>query len=95
MASKKAGPIAARRVGGPETLLRAISGNLWWSWHPSALELFRACDPKRFAASNQNAALVARRLPARRAKRLARDPGFPARLHALGEALYRYMKGRT
>ena len=39
----------------PEPLkhLREIAGNLWWTWHPGARELFERLDPENWATHEQ------------------------------------------
>ncbi len=34
--------------------LSTLSQNLWWSWHPEALALFEALNPKVFSETNNN-----------------------------------------
>ena len=34
--------------------LEAIADNLWWSWHPEALDLFRRLNPEAFDGSGDN-----------------------------------------
>ena len=32
----------------------AIAGNLWWSWHPEVVHLFRDIDPVRWRELDHN-----------------------------------------
>lgn len=38
----------------PLEKLEALSRNLWWSWHPEALDLFRRLNPEAFRTANNN-----------------------------------------
>ncbi|MBI4870279.1 MAG: alpha-glucan family phosphorylase, partial [Candidatus Riflebacteria bacterium] len=34
--------------------LKHLAANLWWTWHPEVIELFRALDPERWRLANHN-----------------------------------------
>lgn len=38
----------------PQDQLNELSRNLWWSWNPDALTLFKRLNPDAFAASGNN-----------------------------------------
>ena len=38
-----------------KTQLEELARNLWWSWNPDVIRLFRDLDPKLFQATNHNA----------------------------------------
>lgn len=53
-----------------EDRLRTLAYNLWWTWHPEVLDIFRALDPATWRDQHHNpvavlAALEGGRLPAR------------------------------
>ena len=57
-----------RAVGGDHTLgerLQALSRNLWWTWHPEVVSLFRDLDPVAWRQLDHNpVTLLARLTPA-------------------------------
>lgn len=74
----------------PESLapLRELAHNLWWSWNPDAIELFRSIDPKQFEALNYNPLAVLDELSIEKAQELLNNAGFMARM----EQVYRDFK---
>ncbi|MBX3193614.1 MAG: alpha-glucan family phosphorylase [Microbacteriaceae bacterium] len=77
----------------PERLaaLEELAGNLRWSWHQPALELFRDLDPTRWAELGKDpVGMLGEVSPARLAE-LAADDGFVARLDALRDELRTYL----
>ncbi len=56
--------------------LLEVAYNLWWSWHPEAVELFMRMDRKEWEASNHNPVLMLGRLPQDLLEELSRDEGF-------------------
>ncbi len=71
----------------PESLsfFSQLSRNLWWSWQPDAIELFRRIDPNLWEASNCNPLVFATRLPQDRLEKLALDESFLAHLERVRE----------
>jgi len=47
-----------------ESRLREIAFNLWWTWHPNVIELFRAIDPIGWRETNHNPIAMLERIPA-------------------------------
>jgi starch phosphorylase len=45
-----------------ETRLRALAFNLWWTWHPNVIELFRDLDPIGWRETNHNPVAMLERL---------------------------------
>jgi starch phosphorylase len=54
--------------------------NLWWSWHPETIKLFRDLDPQGFRASKHNALVVAKSLSAERLAELSQDAAMRTRV---------------
>lgn len=46
----------------PTTRLHDLAFNLWWTWHPEVIELFRDLDPALWRATNHNPLTLLRRL---------------------------------
>jgi starch phosphorylase len=64
----------------PTTRLHDLAFNLWWTWHPEVIELFRELDPALWRATNHNPLMLLRRLgddevASRVAAHLARGAG--------------------
>jgi starch phosphorylase len=57
-----------------------LSMNLWWSWNPATIKLFRDLDPQGFRASKHNALVVAKSLSPERLNELALDAALRTRV---------------
>jgi starch phosphorylase len=72
--------------------LVALSRNLWWSWNPHIIKLFRDMDREAFRASNHNpVAMLASFSPERYAD-LSRDAMLRARVDAAHRELTDYLE---
>src|SRR6266571_3206535 len=60
--------------------LDELARNLWWSWNPEVIRLFRDLDPKQFQTTNHNAYAVVQALTPERIERLAGDAFLRARV---------------
>ncbi len=58
--------------------LKELAGNLWWSWHPSARQLFRAVSYPLWKSTRHNPVRMLQLVSAQRLETLARDAGFLA-----------------
>lgn len=65
--------------------LADLAVNLWWTWHPSAAELFRSLAPERWVSCGRNPVKLLRDAPARDLDRMAADATLLARVHAIHE----------
>ncbi len=54
--------------------------NMWWSWNPTTIKLFRDLDPRGFRASKHNALMVAKGLSPERLDELSEDAALRARV---------------
>src|SRR5256885_12098798 len=57
-----------------------LAMNLWWSWNPATIKLFRDLDPQGFRASKHNALVVTKSLAPERLRELAQDAALRARV---------------
>jgi starch phosphorylase len=62
----------------PERLngLEELAENLWWSWHPSARNLFKRIDRRRWKESIHNPDKMLRELPSELLNQMSQDRGF-------------------
>src|SRR5450432_3672319 len=71
--------------------LVALSSNLWWSWNPDIIKLFRDLAPEDFRASNHNPVLMLGELTPDQIGRLAKDAAVRARVDAAHRELIAYL----
>src|SRR3954464_3664059 len=57
-----------------------LAMNLWWSWNPATIKIFRDIDPQGFRASKHNALLIAKSLNGERLAQLCQDAALRARV---------------
>jgi len=74
--------------------LTALSRNLWWSWNPHIIKLFRDIDPDAFRASNHNPVVMLANLPPDKAAGLSRNATLRARVDAGYRELTDYLDER-
>ncbi|MBC8134080.1 MAG: alpha-glucan family phosphorylase [Deltaproteobacteria bacterium] len=71
--------------------LRALSRNLWWSWNPHIIKLFRDMDPDGFRTSNHNPVLMLAQFAPEQVDRLSKDAALRARVDAAHRELVLYL----
>jgi glycogen phosphorylase len=71
--------------------LDELASNLWWSWNPDVIRLFRDLDPKLFQTTNHNAYALVQSLSAERIERLAGDAFLRARVDRAHRELRDYL----
>ncbi len=71
--------------------LEELGRNLWWSWNPESIRLFRDLDPKIFQNTNHNAFALVRSLTPDRIERLAGDAFLRARVDRAHRELRDYL----
>ena len=78
----------------PERLekLRDLSYNLWWTWEPSALELFARVDRDLWDEVSHNPVRLLANVSQERLQRLSNDEGFLAHLDRIANKLEYYVK---
>ncbi|NOZ62738.1 MAG: glycosyltransferase family 1 protein [Calditrichaeota bacterium] len=81
----------------PEQLtpLKTLAYNLWWSWNPDAIDLFRRVDWDIWEKSNHNPIKMLGMVSQARFDKLAFDDGFLSHLRRVTEELENYLSGTT
>ena len=81
----------------PEPLkpLRDLTYNLWWTWNPAAIELFRRLDLDLWRELKHNPVAMLAQMRQERLDRLARDPAYIASMNRVREALESYLQRQT
>lgn len=81
----------------PELLspLVTIARNLWWTWQPDAVDLFRDVDPHRWEKNHRNPLALLAEVEAERWAELAADPTFVARMRHVATGLAQYLAAPT
>jgi glycogen phosphorylase len=72
--------------------LLEVAHNLWWAWHPEAVELFVRIDPVLWSKTNHNPVKMLGVCPQERLDQLARDEGFLTSLDRARLSLKRHME---
>ncbi|MBO5644717.1 MAG: DUF3417 domain-containing protein, partial [Lentisphaeria bacterium] len=69
----------------PEELkfLETLANNIWWCWHPNAIELFVRIDPAAWRKLKGTAKAFLRNVPQSRMEELAHDAGYLRHLAAV------------
>jgi starch phosphorylase len=81
----------------PEKLARLseLAHNLWWSWNPDAIFLFRRINENLFAALNHNPVKLLGVERQERLDELAADDGFIAHLDRVWNAFQAYLNAKS
>lgn len=81
----------------PERLsdLLMIAYDLWWSWNPQAIQLFRRMDADLWEESGHNPVAMLGALQQERLDELQNDDGFLAQLDRVGSQLREYKSAAT
>ena len=77
------------------TPLLEIARNLWWTWNPDAVSLFRRIDPDRWSQSRHNPIALLGDVSQDRLNNLASKETFLAHLDRVYENLTRYLQHPT
>jgi starch phosphorylase len=72
--------------------LDAIARNLWWCWHPPAVDLFHRIDRDLWHELNHNPLALLGRVSQAQLEALALDEGFLAQLAEVQRALQAYLE---
>jgi starch phosphorylase len=75
--------------------LRELAYNLWWTWNPEAIELFRRLDRDAWEASGHNPVQMLGLIEQDRLESAAREDGFLAQLERVSADFQRYMTSTT
>jgi len=68
--------ISEKQINDLVACLREVAYNLWWSWHPSAQQLFHELSPFFWEESNHNAIEVLNWISGQELKGRLQDPDF-------------------
>src|SRR2546423_7288995 len=71
--------------------LDELARNLWWSWNPDVIRLFRDLDPKLFQTTNHNAYALVHSLTPERMTKLTGDAFLRARVDRAHRELRDYL----
>ncbi len=73
----------APRIPDELKFLETLSNNIWWCWHPLAIELFVRINPNLWREVSGSVKEFLRMVPQSRLEELARDAGYIRQLHAV------------
>ena len=73
------------RVPKELAFLETLSNNIWWCWHPAAIELFVRINPNLWREVNGNAKTFLRSIPQERLEELAGDRSFLKKMKLVAE----------
>ena len=73
----------APRIPAELQFLETLANNIWWCWHPQAVELFIRIDPYLWRELSGNAKTFLRRVSQHRLEELAKDHAYLRQLHAV------------
>jgi starch phosphorylase len=81
----------------PDKLLkiRELAYNLWWTWNPDAVNLFRRIDPDLYEAVENSPIKLLSSTPQSRFEQLENDEGFLSHLDRVSRRLDDYLKAPT
>jgi starch phosphorylase len=71
--------------------LTDLAMNLWWSWNPAAIKLFRDLDLQGFRSSKHNALVVVKNMSAERLGEVVQDAAMRARIDRAHRELRAYL----
>jgi starch phosphorylase len=75
--------------------LQRIAYNLWWSWDPDAIALFRRLDPDLWASTRHNPVEMLGIMQQTTLESLKQDEGFMAHLQMVDEKLTAYLSDKS
>src|SRR3954467_6071336 len=71
--------------------LLELAHNLWWVWHPDAVEMFRRLDRKLWEDVYHNPVKLLGSLPQNTLAEAAKDEGYLAHMHRVVEAFEEHL----
>ena len=72
--------------------LRELARNLWWTWHPSVIALFRDLDPALWRAANHNPVAFLAAIPSDQLEQKASELALEARVNYAFHRLHEYVE---
>ena len=81
----------------PEALepLRQLAYNMWWTWAPGAIDLFRRLDVDLWEEVGHSPVALLWRISQQRLEEIAQDKAYTAQLCRVADQFYVYRHGRT
>ena len=97
VAAEISGSVAGARAQGqfvvsPYQKLWALAHNLWWSWDPSASNLFREIDPALWLEVSHNPIALLDRIPAEELEERCTQLGLDSRINHVYRAMREYLR---
>ncbi|MFO8022671.1 MAG: alpha-glucan family phosphorylase [Perlabentimonas sp.] len=77
------------------TALDELSKNIWWSWNPDAIDLFKTIDDEQWSECEQNPILFLDKISYNRFQELENDQEFVDKLNKVYEHFKAYMKEKS
>lgn len=74
--------------------LHRLAHNLWWTWHPEAVALFRDLDPRLWRDLNHNPVLMLQRIDPSKITRKAHDMAMESRISEVVRQLDAYCQNQ-
>jgi starch phosphorylase len=75
-----------------EDKLRELARNLWWTWHPDVINLFREIDPILWRVVDHNPIEFLKRIPDEQIERRAAEMAIHSRINYAFRRLHEYLK---
>jgi starch phosphorylase len=75
--------------------LQALAGNLWWTWHPEVVALFRALSPIRWRQLGHNPVALLAELSLERLEERANEMVLRSQVHYAYRRLQEYLRSET
>jgi starch phosphorylase len=75
--------------------LSRIANNLWWSWHPEVVEIFRLIDAETFSASHHNPVYLLEQFSPDELDRRTREAVLQSRIHHAYRRFVAYVESQT
>jgi starch phosphorylase len=72
-----------------------LARNLWWTWHPEALDVWRSIDAGLWRESRHSPVVFMKRLGKERLEEACKDPSLCIRIHRVFSDLDRYMESAS
>ena len=72
--------------------LRELARNLWWTWQPNVIALFRELDPALWRKVDHNPVEFLKRLPVEQLERRAAEMALDSRIDYAFRRLAEYLK---
>lgn len=83
----------APRIPAEIKFLETLADNIWWCWHPAAVELFMRIDPNLWRGLDGNAKTFLRMVSQKRLEELARDVNYIRQIHLVQAEFERQQQG--